>query len=96
MTGVHGANRLASNSLLEAVVFGFRASLNIKEFLNDKDLNTPEIPDWDDSGTLSADEKVLITHSTREVKTGYVGLCRYCSGQTCVLNERQEEFIISS
>jgi L-aspartate oxidase len=79
MTGVHGANRLASNSLLEAVVFGYRAALNIKEFLKSKELIAPEIPDWDDSGTLSADEKVLITHSTREVKQvmwDYVGIVR--------------------
>lgn len=79
MTGVHGANRLASNSLLEAVVFGYRASLNIKEFLKSKEINTPDIPEWDDSGTLSADEKVLITHSTREVKQvmwDYVGIVR--------------------
>ncbi len=44
MTGVHGANRLASNSLLEAVVFGYRASLNIKEFLKTNDLLPPDIP----------------------------------------------------
>lgn len=79
MTGVHGANRLASNSLLEAVVFGYRAAIDIKEFLNNYSLTIPHIPDWDDSGTLSADEKVLITHSTREVKQvmwDYVGIVR--------------------
>ena len=79
MTGVHGANRLASNSLLEAVVFGYRAALNIKEFLDNYASEIPEIPEWDDSGTLSADEKVLITHSTKEVKQvmwDYVGIVR--------------------
>jgi L-aspartate oxidase len=79
MTGVHGANRLASNSLLEAVVFGYRASINIKEFIKDYKSEIPEIPEWDDSGTLSADEKVLITHSTKEVKQimwDYVGIVR--------------------
>jgi L-aspartate oxidase len=79
MTGVHGANRLASNSLLEAVVFAERASINIKEFLIKFSGTIPDIPDWDDSGTLSSDEKVLITHSSREVKQvmwDYVGIVR--------------------
>ncbi len=79
MTGLHGANRLASNSLLEAVVFASRAAGNIKEFLVDYSIPIPEVADWDDSGTLSADEKVLITHSLREVKEvmwNYVGIVR--------------------
>ena len=79
MTGVHGANRLASNSLLEAVVFGYHAAADIKEFINNYKSEIPEIPEWDDSGTLSADEKVLITHSTKEVKQvmwDYVGIVR--------------------
>lgn len=79
MTGVHGANRLASNSLLEAVVFGYRAAEDIKMFLENYSSKIPEIPNWDDSGTLSADEKVLITHSMREVKQvmwDYVGIVR--------------------
>lgn len=79
MTGVHGANRLASNSLLEGVVFAERASINIKEFLNKFSGTMPDIPDWDDSGTLSSDEKILITHSSREVKQvmwDYVGIVR--------------------
>ncbi|QQS37939.1 MAG: L-aspartate oxidase [Ignavibacteriales bacterium] len=79
MTGLHGANRLASNSLLEAVVFGYRASLDIKKFLNQNKSEIPEIPEWDDSGTLSSDERVLITHSFKEVKQvmwDYVGIVR--------------------
>lgn len=79
MTGVHGANRLASNSLLEAVVFAFRASKNIKEFLSEYKTTLPEFPEWDDSGTLSQDEKVLITHTIKEVKHtmwDYVGIVR--------------------
>jgi L-aspartate oxidase len=79
MTGVHGANRLASNSLLEAVVYGYRAAVDIKDFLGSFNSSIPEIPEWDDSGTLSADEKVLITHSTKEVKQimwDYVGIVR--------------------
>jgi L-aspartate oxidase len=79
MTGVHGANRLASNSLLEAVVFAFRASKSIKEFLSDYKHPIPEFPEWDDSGTLTYDEKVLITHTIKEVKHtmwDYVGIVR--------------------
>jgi L-aspartate oxidase len=79
MTGVHGANRLASNSLLEAVVFAERAAIDIKEFLSKFSDTFPEIPDWDESGALSSDERVLITHSSREVKQvmwDYVGIVR--------------------
>lgn len=79
MTGVHGANRLASNSLLEAVVFAHRAAENIKEFINGYSFSLKDIPDWDESGTLSADEKILITHSFKELKTtmwDYVGIVR--------------------
>jgi L-aspartate oxidase len=79
MTGLHGANRLASNSLLEAVVYAYRAAADLKEFiLHDKQL-IPDIPDWDDSGTLTTDEKILITHSSKEVKEimwNYVGIVR--------------------
>jgi L-aspartate oxidase len=79
MTGVHGANRLASNSLLEALVYSSRAAGEIKTFLTEFAQTIPEIPDWDESGTLSTDEKVLITHSLREVKQvmwDYVGIVR--------------------
>lgn len=79
MTGVHGANRLASNSLLEAVVYANRASIKIKESLKKSYGKIPEIPQWDDSGTLSSDELVLITHSLKETKQtmwDYVGIVR--------------------
>lgn len=79
MTGLHGGNRLASNSLLEAIVYANRSSLSIKNFLKSYNQNIPEILDWDDSGVLSADEKVLITHSVKEVKQtmwDYVGIVR--------------------
>lgn len=79
MTGVHGANRLASNSLLEAIVYANRAAKSIKDFLNDFDNKLPEIPDWDDSGTLTQDEKILVTHTIKEVKHtmwDYVGIVR--------------------
>ncbi|MGB5528608.1 MAG: L-aspartate oxidase [Ignavibacteriaceae bacterium] len=79
MTGVHGANRLASNSLLEAVVFADRAASDLSKFIIEKSVNFPDIPDWDDSGTLSVDEKILITHNFKEVKTtmwDYVSIVR--------------------
>ena len=79
MTGVHGANRLASNSLLEAVVFAERAALDLKLFLNEQKIIFPDILNWDDSGTLTPDEKVLISHNFKEVKTtmwDYVGIVR--------------------
>lgn len=79
MTGVHGANRLASNSLLEALVYAYRCANSIKEFINNSSTNIPELLDWDDSGTLTYDEKVLITQSVSEVKQtmwDYVGIVR--------------------
>lgn len=79
MTGVHGANRLASNSLLEAIVFADRAAKKIKTLIDDFSEQIPDIPEWDDSGALSPDEKVLITHSFKEVKQimwDYVGIVR--------------------
>ena len=79
MTGLHGANRLASNSLLEAVVYADRAAINIKEFLKKYSSDIPSIPEWDDSGTLSPDEEILITHSSKEIKQlmwDYVGIVR--------------------
>jgi L-aspartate oxidase len=79
MTGVHGANRLASNSLLEALVYAHRCSDSIKEFLKNSEISIPELLEWDDSGTLSYDEKVLLTHSINEVKQtmwDYIGIVR--------------------
>ncbi len=79
MTGVHGANRLASNSLLEAIVYSHKAAKSIKEFIKENKNDFLEIPDWDDSGTLTHDEKILVTHTIKEVKHtmwDYVGIVR--------------------
>ncbi|MBU1013468.1 MAG: L-aspartate oxidase [Bacteroidetes bacterium] len=77
-TGLHGANRLASNSLLEAAVFSHRASVDaIKVFKNINFCN--EVPDWDSSGTVLNEELVLITQTYRELQlimTNYVGIVR--------------------
>ncbi|MDE3058669.1 MAG: L-aspartate oxidase [Bacteroidota bacterium] len=77
MTGVHGANRLASNSLLEALVFSTRAAEHIKKRKNFSVV--PEIQEWDESGTMNADEWVLIAHDRKEIQQimwDYVGIVR--------------------
>ena len=68
-TGLHGANRLASNSLLEALVFGNRIADEIIE--NRRDIVFPEdleIPEWDEEGTMVPKEKVLISHNRRTIQ----------------------------
>lgn len=77
-TGLHGANRLASNSLLESLVFSHRASIDAaKQIANTGFCN--EIPDWNDEGTVLNEEMILITQSLKElqaVMTSYVGIVR--------------------
>lgn len=77
-TGLHGGNRLASNSLIEAVVYADAAakhsSLVIQSYTYNED-----IPEWNDEGTTSAEEMVLITQSIKEVNqimSTYVGIVR--------------------
>jgi L-aspartate oxidase len=79
MTGVHGANRLASNSLLEALVFSHRAAQDAQSFLAAYKGSAPEIREWDDSGTINSEEWVLISHDRREIQQvmwDYVGIVR--------------------
>lgn len=77
-TGLHGANRLASNSLIEAAVYGHRAAVHAGKRL--KELSWEEkIPNWDYKGTTHLEEMVLITQSIREVQmimSNYVGIVR--------------------
>ncbi len=78
-TGVHGANRLASNSLLEALVFAKRASLKAREYIDNVKISVTEFPDWDESGTINTEEMVLISHNRRELQqlmSDYVGIVR--------------------
>jgi L-aspartate oxidase len=78
MTGVHGANRLASNSLLEAIVFAHRAFLDAKSRAGERRA-LPAIATWDDSGTLNSEEWVLVEHDRREIQQvmwDYVGIVR--------------------
>ncbi|HXF99954.1 MAG TPA: L-aspartate oxidase [Bacteroidota bacterium] len=79
MTGVHGANRLASNSLLEGLVFSHRAACHAEKFLKEWTGPIPEILDWDDSGTFNSEEWVLISHDRKEIQQvmwDYVGIVR--------------------
>ena len=77
-TGLHGANRLASNSLLEALVFSHRIYLHAKDRLNN--LTIPSgIPDWNDTNTQLSNEDILVTHNIREMQkmmSDYVGIVR--------------------
>jgi L-aspartate oxidase len=79
MTGIHGANRLASNSLLEALVFSDRAARVAEESLAAAGKSHPAVRDWDDSGTLNSEEWVLVAHNRREIQHvmwDYVGIVR--------------------
>ncbi|MDE5727805.1 MAG: FAD-binding protein, partial [Duncaniella sp.] len=77
-TGLHGGNRLASNSLIEAVVYADAAARHAMEAVADYDLRS-DIPEWDDTGTRHPEEMVLITQSIKEVGQimgTYVGIVR--------------------
>jgi L-aspartate oxidase len=77
-TGLHGANRLASNSLLEAMVFGHRAYIDVISRI-DKIAFHENIPDWNAEGTMAPTEMILITQSLKElqlVMSDYVGIVR--------------------
>jgi len=77
-TGLHGANRLASNSLMEAVVFADRAANDSRERINQTNYKEG-IPSWDYSGTTYPEEMVMITQNSKEVHqimSNYVGIVR--------------------
>lgn len=77
-TGLHGANRLASNSLLEAAVFSHRAAQHT--LANFKSISfAKDIPDWNAEGTVLNEEMILITQTKKELQsimTNYVGIVR--------------------
>ena len=77
-TGLHGANRLASNSLIEAIVYADAAVKDAVKRLDEIGINE-FVPDWNDEGTSLPEEMVLITQSFREVEqimSTYVGIVR--------------------
>jgi L-aspartate oxidase len=77
-TGLHGANRLASNSLLEAMVFGHRCYLDTIERINQVE-SRPDVPEWNAQGTTDPKEMILITQSLKELQllmSDYVGIVR--------------------
>ncbi|HPD96661.1 MAG TPA: L-aspartate oxidase [Tenuifilaceae bacterium] len=77
-TGLHGANRLASNSLIEAIVYADRAARHSLTNIDKIELNTT-IPEWDYEGTSHNEEMILITQSYKEMQqimSNYVGIVR--------------------
>jgi L-aspartate oxidase len=77
-TGLHGANRLASNSLLEAMVFAHRSYMDSVQKINVVEIRN-NIPDWKAEGTTEPKEMILITQSLKElqsVMSDYVGIVR--------------------
>lgn len=77
-TGMHGANRLASNSLLESMAFAEFAFQSAKEILKEKQ-ELPDLPDWNDSGVFDRQEWVIVRHIHDEIRRlmwDYVGIVR--------------------
>lgn len=77
-TGLHGGNRLASNSLIEAVVYAEAAAKHSLGVVDDYTFNE-KIPEWNDEGMMSNEEKVLISQDMKEVNeimSTYVGIVR--------------------
>lgn len=77
-TGLHGANRLASNSLLESLVYSHRGAINSISRLNSVSIKK-QVPDWDAEGMVLNEEMVLISQSVKELQqimSNYVGIVR--------------------
>src|SRR6267143_2004382 len=77
-TGVHGANRLASNSLLEGLVFGHRAAYTARGIAAESP-RPPPVPDWDPGGAVPPDEGVIVKQNWDEIRHlmwNYVGIVR--------------------
>ncbi len=78
-TGLHGANRLASNSLLEAVVLAYRGADAVCKFLKNQKKGNIKLPEWVDGDVTASDERVVLSHNLDELKRtmwDYVGIVR--------------------
>jgi L-aspartate oxidase len=78
-TGLHGANRLASNSLLEAVVLANRGASAVQGYLQTSTFDTVELPSWLDGDVRDSDERVVLSHNWDELRRAmwdYVGIVR--------------------
>ncbi len=77
-TGLHGANRMASNSLLECLVFAAAAANHILQHAPDRE-SWPDLPPWDESRVTDSDEEVVVSHNWLELRRfmwDYVGIVR--------------------
>lgn len=78
-TGLHGANRMASNSLLECLVYSELALADIVDRLDSETARLPDIPPWDESRVTDSDEEVVVSHNWEELRRfmwDYVGIVR--------------------
>ncbi|MES0491754.1 MAG: L-aspartate oxidase [Leptospirales bacterium] len=78
-TGVHGANRLASNSLLESLVFTYRAVEDLKKNINSNEKTDMQLPLWNNTGAVNFDERGIMKYNRdelRKIMWNYIGITR--------------------